>query len=77
MDIDESDLGSYVEKAKKIVSKELKVPTGYSLIWSGQYESLERVKENLSYIVPLTLALIFLLIYLNTGGVTKTFTSYC
>ena len=59
VDIDESDLGSYVEKAKKIVSKELKVPTGYSLIWSGQYESLERVKENLSYIVPLTLALIF------------------
>src|SRR5204863_3767917 len=48
------------------------VPAGYQLVWSGQYESMERVKERLKIVLPITLLIVFLLLYFNTGSVTKT-----
>ncbi|MFZ5801610.1 MAG: efflux RND transporter permease subunit [Candidatus Omnitrophota bacterium] len=66
------DIGSYVAEAKKIVTRELKLPQGYSLIWSGQYENMIRVKERLKIVVPLTLFLICLLLYINTKSAVKT-----
>jgi len=66
------DVGSYVEEAKKIVAKELKLPQGYALVWSGQYENMIRVKERLKVVLPLTIFLICLLLYMNTKSVVKT-----
>ncbi len=67
-----SDIGGFVEKAKREIDKNIKLPAGYSLIWSGQYENMLRVKERMTYILPLTLLLIFFLIYLNTKSYIKT-----
>jgi len=66
------DIGGYVEEAKRKVAKELKVPPGYSLLWSGQYENMIRVKERLKIVLPLTLFLIMLLLYMNTKSAVKT-----
>lgn len=66
------DIGGYVHEAKKIVAKELKLPQGYSLVWSGQYENMIRVQERLKVVVPLTLFLICLLLYMNTKSAVKT-----
>ncbi|WP_027859535.1 efflux RND transporter permease subunit [Marinobacterium jannaschii] len=65
VDIEGRDLGSYVAEAQQRVAELLDLPPGYSLNWSGQYEYLIRAKERLSYVVPLTLAIIVLLLYLN------------
>ncbi|CUB04050.1 efflux RND transporter permease subunit [Marinomonas fungiae] len=65
IDIDGMDLGRYVEHAKEVVAKEVDLPAGYSLNWSGQYEYMERAKEKLTYVVPLTIAIILVLLYLN------------
>ncbi|RZM84716.1 CusA/CzcA family heavy metal efflux RND transporter [Pseudoalteromonas rubra] len=65
VDIDGVDLGSYVEQARNVVAKELELPAGYSLNWAGQYEYMIRAQEKLSYVLPLTLAIIMLLLYLN------------
>jgi copper/silver efflux system protein len=65
------DIGSYVEEAKKKVAEQVKLPTGYTLSWSGQYEHIQRAKERLIYVVPLTLLIIFVLLYLNLQSVTK------
>ena len=73
VDIAGRDLGSYVDEAKKKVGRELKLPTGYSLLWSGQYENMLRVKERLKVILPITIFLIFVLLYMNTKSVFKTF----
>lgn len=59
------DIGSYVDNAQQVVATEIDLPTGYSLRWAGQYEYMQRAKEKLSYVVPLTLGLIMLLLYLN------------
>src|SRR3989339_87383 len=72
VDITGRDVGSYVEEAKKRVNEKLKLPAGYSLIWSGQYENMLRVKERLKVIIPLTLFVIFLLLYMNTKSTVKT-----
>ncbi|MBI2707623.1 MAG: efflux RND transporter permease subunit [Proteobacteria bacterium] len=72
IDVADRDIGSYVEEAKKIVSQELKVPTGVSLAWSGQYENMIRVKEKLKVIVPITLFIIILLLHANTKSWPKT-----
>lgn len=74
VDIDpaKADIGSYVEKAKEAVSSTVKLPTGYTLGWSGQYENMERVKERLKVVVPLTLFLIVLLLHFNTQSWMKT-----
>jgi Cu(I)/Ag(I) efflux system membrane protein CusA/SilA len=66
------DLGGYVTEAKELLRRELVLPPGYTLVWSGQYENLARVRERLTVVVPLTLALITLLLYLNTKSGVKT-----
>lgn len=65
VDITGRDLSSYVDEAKRVVNQEVKLPPGYSLTWSGQYEYLERAKARLDMVAPFTLAIIFLLLYLN------------
>ena len=73
VDIIGRDVGSYVEEAKVAVSSGLKLPVGYSLIWSGQYENMMRVRERLKIVLPITFFLIFMLLYMNTKSVFKTF----
>lgn len=65
IDIDGVDIGSYVAQAQRAVKEELVLPAGYSLNWSGQYEYMMRAKEKLTYVVPLTLAIIMLLLFMN------------
>jgi len=72
VDIADRDVGSYVSDAKKAVDKNIQLPTGYSLIWSGQYENMLRVKERLKLVIPITIFLIFLLLYMNTRSTFKT-----
>ena len=72
LDTTKRDIGGYVTDAKKVISKNVQLPTGYQLIWSGQFENMERVKERLLVVVPITLFLIFLLLYFNTRSVAKT-----
>src|SRR5208337_4547323 len=72
VDVSGRDIGSYVEEAKRVVAEKISVPAGYQLVWSGQYESMERVKERLKIVLPITLLIVFLLLYFNTGSVTKT-----
>ncbi|MCY3759690.1 MAG: efflux RND transporter permease subunit, partial [Gemmatimonadetes bacterium] len=71
VDIRDVDVGSYVERARKIVGEEVDLPAGYSLIWSGQYEYMERARQRLTLVVPLTLAVIFLLLYLHFRSVAE------
>ncbi|MBN2108919.1 MAG: efflux RND transporter permease subunit [Deltaproteobacteria bacterium] len=71
VDIAGRDIGSYVDEAKKAVERDFELPTGYSLIWSGQYENMLRVRERLALVVPVTVFLIFLLLYLNTRSTFK------
>jgi copper/silver efflux system protein len=61
----DSDLGTYVKNAQKAINTKLKLPAGYSLSWSGQYEYLERAKQRMNIVAPITLAIIILLLYLN------------
>ena len=70
-DTSKIDVGSYVTEAKKAVAAAVPLPTGYSMTWSGQYENMLRVKERLKLILPLTLVLIFGLLYLNTRSAFK------
>lgn len=65
IDIENVDLGAYVEQAQAVVVEQLDLPVGYSLNWSGQYEYMLRAKEKLSYVIPLTLAIIIVLLYMN------------
>jgi Cu(I)/Ag(I) efflux system membrane protein CusA/SilA len=72
VDVAGRDVGSYIDEAKRLIREHLKLPPGASIAWSGQYEAMERVRARMLVIVPLTLFLIFLLLYLNTRSVTKT-----
>lgn len=65
IDIDGVDVGTYVESAKIHLANNLTLPAGYSITWAGQYEYMERAKEKLTYVLPLTLAIIVILLYLN------------
>ncbi len=71
VDLASSDIGGYVERAKKLVQDKLSLPTGYSLVWSGQYENMLRVRERMKIVIPITLVLIFALLYMNTKSVVK------
>ena len=73
VDVSGRDIGSYIVDAKRAVADRVSVPAGYQLVWSGQYESMERVKERLKLVLPITLFIVFLLLYFNTGSVVKTF----
>jgi Cu(I)/Ag(I) efflux system membrane protein CusA/SilA len=72
VDVADRDPGSYVEEASEMLRNALPIPVGYTLIWTGQYEAMQRVKEHLTVIVPLTLFLVFLLLYMSMKSVTKT-----
>ncbi len=71
VDIENVDVGTYVNKAKVVVENELQLPAGYSITWSGQYEYMERAKEKLKYVIPLTLIIIIVLLYLNFRNFTE------
>ncbi|MBZ5569117.1 MAG: efflux RND transporter permease subunit [Acidobacteriia bacterium] len=72
VDVSGRDIGSYITDAKNAVRQKVSVPAGYQLVWSGQYESMERVKERLKIVLPVTLFIVFLLLYFNTGSAVKT-----
>jgi Cu(I)/Ag(I) efflux system membrane protein CusA/SilA len=72
VDARDRDLGSYVADAKKAVAEKVSFPPGYYAVWSGQYEYYERAKSRLAIVVPLTLAIIMLLLYLNFRRLTET-----
>ena len=71
VDISNRDLGSYVAEAQRVVAENLELPAGYSITWSGQYEYLVRAKQRLSIVVPLTLAIIMMLLYINFRNVVE------
>lgn len=71
VDVEGSDLGSYVTEAKAMVESMVTLPPGYSLTWSGQYEYMQRAKAKLTLVVPATLLIIFVLLYVNFGTVSE------
>jgi len=72
VDVAGRDVGGYVKEAKQVVREKVQLPPGYTLVWSGQYEYMQRVAERLFVVVPITLFIIFLLLYLNTRSTAKT-----
>lgn len=72
VDVTGRDIGGYVADAKKAVSQKVALPPGYQLTWSGQYEFMERAKERLKLVVPITVFIVFLLLYFNTRSTVKT-----
>jgi len=72
VDIRGVDVGTYVEQAREAVAANVDVPVGYTINWSGQYEYMQRAKQRLTYVIPLTVLIIFVIIYLNTKSVIKT-----
>jgi Cu(I)/Ag(I) efflux system membrane protein CusA/SilA len=72
VDVEGKDYEGYVKEAKKIIQEKVKLPPGYTLVWSGQYEYLQRFKNRLLTVVPITVFIIFVLLYVNTGSVAKT-----
>ena len=73
VDIRDRDIGSYVADARKAVAGQVKFPVGYYITWSGQFEAMERAIEKMKIVVPVTLLLIFLLLYLNFRRLVETF----
>lgn len=73
VDYSGGDLGGYVEAAMKKVALAVKLPEGYRLLWSGEYEYIVKMHERLKTVIPFTLVIIFVLLYFNTKSVTKTF----
>jgi Cu(I)/Ag(I) efflux system membrane protein CusA/SilA len=71
VDIHDIDVGSYIKKAQALMSEKLKMPPGYSYFWSGQFEYMETARKRLSIIIPITLAIIFFILYINTQSITK------
>ena len=72
VDVAGRDIGSYVRDAQQMVERMVKLPQGYSIVWSGQYEYMQRARERMKLVVPATLALIFLLLYFNFRSVGET-----
>jgi Cu(I)/Ag(I) efflux system membrane protein CusA/SilA len=72
VDVVDRDIGGYVADARRMVEREVQLPPGYSIVWSGQYEYMERAKERMKLVIPATLALIFLLLYFNFRSVGET-----
>ena len=71
VDISSSDIGGFVDRAKQLLDKEVTIPAGYTVSWSGQFEYMERAAKRLQLVTPLTLLLIFLLLYLNFRNVVE------
>jgi Cu(I)/Ag(I) efflux system membrane protein CusA/SilA len=72
VDVAGRDISSYVDEASRLGRQQVKVPPGYAVLWSGQYEAMARVRARLTYIIPLTVFLVFLLLYFNTRSFAKT-----
>ena len=71
VDLKNIDVGTYVKRAKQIVYNEVKIPAGYSLVWSGQFEYMERTNKRLRLVVPITILIIFLLLYFHFKNLTE------
>ena len=65
------DVGTYVKRAKAAVAQQIDLPPGYSMVWSGQYEYMIRAEKRLMIVVPMTLVIIFVLLYLNFQNITE------
>jgi Cu(I)/Ag(I) efflux system membrane protein CusA/SilA len=72
VDISGIDVGTYVENARKAVAEQVKVPPGYTITWSGQYEYMQRAAQRLLFVIPLTILIVFVIIFLNTKSLIKT-----
>ncbi len=77
MDASKRDIGGYVDEAKRAVEKEMKLPSGYSLKWTGQYELLQAMQARMKLLVPLTLVIVTLLLYMNFGNLTEALIVLC
>ena len=71
VDIRDTDVGTYVNNARAAINEQVTFPEGYSIVWSGQYEYIERARQRLQVVVPITLLVIFVLLYLNFRSVTE------
>ncbi|MCG8529403.1 MAG: efflux RND transporter permease subunit, partial [Desulfovibrionales bacterium] len=71
VDIRDMDIGTYVKDARALVDDNIDLPQNYSLVWSGQYEYLERARKTLNIIIPVTLLVIFVLLYIHFGNFTE------
>ncbi|MBI1355735.1 MAG: CusA/CzcA family heavy metal efflux RND transporter [Acidobacteria bacterium] len=72
VDIRNIDVGSYVEAARQAVADQITLPPGYTIAWSGQYEYMQRAQQRLMFVIPITMLLIFVIIYLNTSSIIET-----
>ena len=72
VDVTDTDIGGYVARAQREVERSVKLPTGYTVVWSGQYEYMQEAAKKLAVVIPATLAIIFLLLYFNFGNVGET-----
>ena len=72
VDLNTSDIGSYIQDAKATIDKHITLPPGYSIKWSGQYEYMERASAHLAMVIPLTLLIVIMLLYMNTKSMMKT-----
>lgn len=72
MDIRGRDIGGYVNEARRVVQEKVSMPQGYFITWSGQFEYMERAKEKLKVVIPVTIFIIFLLLYMNFHRITET-----
>ena len=72
VDVAGRDISSYVDEASRVVREQVKLPPGYAVLWSGQFEAMARVRARLAFIIPLTLLLVCVLLYLNTRSLVKT-----
>jgi Cu(I)/Ag(I) efflux system membrane protein CusA/SilA len=73
VDVAGRDIGGYVTGAKRVIAERVNLPPGYSLSWSGQFEAMERVKERMKLVLPVTGFLVIMLLYMNTRSLAKTF----
>ncbi len=72
VDLSNIDVGTYVANAQKAVAEQVEIPPGYTVTWSGQYEYMQRAQQRLMYVIPLTLVIIFVIIFINTGSLIET-----
>ncbi|TDI99142.1 MAG: efflux RND transporter permease subunit [Caldithrix sp.] len=77
VDIKDIDVGTYVRNAQKLVNERFKLPTGYTMIWSGQYEYMQRAKEKMKLVIPVTLVIIFVLLYMNFKNLAESLIVMC
>jgi copper/silver efflux system protein len=77
MDASRRDIGGYVDDAKRAVARDMKLPPGYSLQWTGQYELLQQMQARMKFLVPLTLVIVLLLLYMNFGNLTESLIVLC